>query len=196
GRGGALGRMKLGAGYATAKAPAAAVSRSGAARADAHGKPIGAGRLGLVAVKGAHPRARIAAAGGAAADAGADPDADGIPSALDADDDGNGRVDAVDSGARSAGAGLFSEAYTVMANSLNANAAGVDAGAIDRFVHDFLVLNFFLDGHQANGAKLNSVDVECLGLAYCRVIAGTLLVPSSNNSLADRVDRPWTSVDA
>ncbi|TMM01404.1 MAG: hypothetical protein E6G10_13385 [Actinobacteria bacterium] len=196
GRAGALGRVKLGAGYATAKAPKPAVRRSGAAQADAHGKPLGAGRLGLVAVKGAHPRARIAAAGGPAADAGADPDADGIPSALDADDDGNGKVDAVDGGSRSAGAGLFSEVYTLMGNSLNANAAGVDAGAIDRFVHDYLVLNFFLDGHQANGAKLNSVDVDCLGLAYCRAGAGTGIVSSSNNSLADRVGTPWTSIDA
>ncbi|HEY3018586.1 MAG TPA: CARDB domain-containing protein [Solirubrobacteraceae bacterium] len=192
GRAGALGRIRLGAGYATAKAPKGAVSRAGAARADADGKPVGAGRLGLVAVKGAHSRARTAGAGGA----GTDPDADGIPSALDADDDGNGKVDAVDSGSRSAGAGLFSEAYTLMSNSLNANAAGVDAGAIDRFVHDFLVLNFFLDGHQAKGATINSIDVDCLGLPYCRAGAGTGIVSSSNNSLADRVDRPWTSIDA
>jgi hypothetical protein len=191
GRGGALGRIVLRKGFAGApKADARSVAKGTGVHADRHGAPVGAGHLGLVAAHGA--RARAAAAGPAA---GLDPDADGIPSPMDADDDGDGVPDSVDSSSGEAGAGLFSEVQVLMENSLNANATGASPAAIDAFVRQYLALDFWLDGHQAKGAKINAVDVDCLGLTYCRGDGGTGTVSMSGNTAAGLDGRTWSSLD-
>ena len=113
GRPARLGELRLRRGYAVTarRAPRRALASSAGARVDRHGKPVGAGNLGLGGrATRAHGSARSAAAGGAGTSTpGADPDHDGLPNALDADDNGNGTSDAVDPASSSAsGAGLFS----------------------------------------------------------------------------------------
>ena len=82
-----LGRIKLRRGYATPvkRVKGRAVGAS-ATRADRHGRPLGAGKLGLVA----RAVARVSQSGrGGGGAQGADPDRDGVASAYDVDDDGD-----------------------------------------------------------------------------------------------------------
>lgn len=95
-----LGRITVKKGYAvTKKLPKSAIDAKRTAIAKA-GRPIGAGRLGLV-------KAASKGAGGL----GLDPDRDGIPGAFDIDDDGDLRLDAVDVSPARASAVTFGDLH-------------------------------------------------------------------------------------
>jgi hypothetical protein len=201
GRTARLGQLRLRTGYAVTspRAPRSAMASVAGARVDRHGKPVGAGHLGL----GGHPsRARgtvrsAAVGGGGTSTPGADPDHDGLPSALDADDNGNGTPDAVDPASSAAqGAGLFSEIQLRLENSLNADAMTVTRAQIDTMVRDDLRLNFFL-GNQVpgSGAAVRAIDVDCLALSYCRAGGGTAIVANGGNTPPALVGRTWSTVD-
>jgi hypothetical protein len=195
GRRAALGRIVLKASHAVvARSVRGAADPRETATADAHGRPVGAGKLGLVASH--HARSAAAGRGGpGAGQPGGDPDHDGIPSAIDADANGNGKVDAVDSGdAGNPGAGLFTDLQVDMASAINADAAGVTPAAIDRFVSDRLALAFFLDGHAAGGS-VRSVGIDCGGLAYCGAAGGAIATMHGAPGTPDTLV-PWRSLDA
>ena len=85
-----LGKVRLKNGYAvTGRLPARALDARRTARAGTRGAPLGADNLGLV---------RATASGGGGP--GLDPDRDGLPGALDVDDDGDLVLDDVDTTAR------------------------------------------------------------------------------------------------
>lgn len=190
-RAGAIGKVALKAGYATARAPKKAVSGRGVKLV--RGAPLGAGTLGYVRTK--RTAARMAQNG--APQPGADPDGDAIPSTFDADDNGNGTLDVVDpQTARSAGDGLFSTVSTELAGSLNANAGGIGAAQVDVFVREQTSLNFFMGDAYARGQSVSAVNVDCGALVYCRAGAGTATIDASGNT--DPSVTPgglWTSLD-
>jgi hypothetical protein len=194
-RGGRLGKIRLKSGYAAAKAPRKAVSPNGAIRTTRSGAPLGASNLGFVQMnrKG---KARIAAAGSGASDPGGDPDGDGIPSAFDADDNGNKTLDGVDPAtARTSTAGLFSDVQVMMSRSVNANAGGISTAQVDAFVKNNTSLNFYLDSHYARGAAISSADVDCGTLAYCRPGDGYATIGDGGNSPTGVQDQKWITLD-
>lgn len=195
-KGGRIGRVSLKKGFATAKAAKRAVTKKGALRTRANGAPYGAGKLGFVKLKGGKATAR-AAQSGTGGNPGGDPDADGIPSTFDADDNGNGSLDGVDprTAAASTG-GLFSTVGSNLLGSVNANAGGLTQAQIDAFVKETLGLNFFLGTHSVGNTTVSSVDVDCGALSYCRPGSGTAVMQESGNSPEGVGGRLWTSLDA
>ncbi|MFN8121654.1 MAG: hypothetical protein U0237_04405 [Thermoleophilia bacterium] len=168
------------------------------------GRPLGAGRLGLVTVKKGR-KAGIAAAGpgdgpgdggrnrpdggnrggGGQAQPGGDTDRDGLPNALDADDNGNGVLDGNDPTAGSdTSSGLFTTVKTRLDTALNANAAGVTREQIDGLVSGDGTFNlaFYVDPAQFRGTTITSGHVECGTLAYCRVPDGTAVISGMSES--------------
>ena len=209
-----LGAIKLRGGWAApvrAVAPKAFNARQ-AIVADRTGKPAGAGKLGLVA---SSAKLKKAAEGGGPGQgegngqgqnqgngqgqggqgqggpgAGADPDRDGIPSAVDADDNGNLVLDTADP-ASAGGAGLFTSLYTPLARTLNANAAAVDGAAIDAGLVNGLAVAFYFDEHPLGGRTASAADVDCRTIGYCR----TGKFSSMADSGVDMRDVPWASYD-
>lgn len=176
-----LGKLRLAKGYAK---PVSAVRRAlvdrGRTAVTKKGRPIGAGRFGLV-------RARAVGAGGP----GGDLDLDGVASAFDIDDDGDLVLDNNDRdvaagvrqepppppppgdqpppggqppGADDTGLRLFSNFHFDVDETLNANAGGVTRQQIDDAMtaaDSFVGLVFFLpQGHE-------SAELDCGGLTYC-----------------------------
>lgn len=202
GRSVSLGVIKLHAGFALAVRPAAARAlSSSAARADKHGRPLGAGKLGLVAKSGAKasdlgPGKTDPGGGGGAtggdATGGEDPDRDGVPNAFDADDDGDLKLDGVDSGASSS-AGLFSTLFLGFTNALNAN-AGATLDQIDPVLAGEGSFNmiFFFDGGAIRGRTATGAHVDCFELSYCQRGSGTaILTGLSESSPSLPRNTPW-----
>lgn len=165
------------------------------------GRPLGAGRLGLVTVTTVK-KAGIAqnggdgggndggdrGRGGGGAQPGGDTDRDGLPNSLDADDNGNGVLDGNDPAAGSeTSSGLFTTVQTRLHTSLNANAAGVTREQIDALVSGDGTFNlaFYVDPAQFRGTTVRSGHVECGTLAYCRVPDGTAVISGMSESAAD-----------
>lgn len=193
-KGGKLGRVKLRTGFASVDAPGKTVTAKGAVRRGRNGGPLGAGKLGFVRMHSTG-RAVVAAAAGDPG-AGADPDKDGIPSTFDADDNGNLTMDGVDpQTAKTSTAGLFSDVQVMMARSLNANAGGITTALVDQFISNNLSLNFFLDPQMVRGETIESVDVDCGALRYCRPGDGTAIMGDGGNSPTGVQDQRWTSLD-
>jgi hypothetical protein len=159
-----LGRLRLVKGTARAKPRRAATDRTRTA-VTKNGRPIGAGRFGLV-------RARATGSAGA----GGDLDLDGVATAFDIDDDGDlvldnndrstatGTRQAGQTPASEAGLRLFSNFHFDLDETLNANAGGVTREEIDAAMtktKSFVGLVFFLpDG-------VESAELDCGGLSYC-----------------------------
>lgn len=199
-----LGRVRLRKGYATtARRTSKRLLRGGTvdrrrwARANRRGKPTGAGKLGLVRMRGRGAAARKgrpsaivagrAQAAGLANDPGADPDRDGTPNVADADDNGNLILDQTDpstpeqEGVRG---DIFSGLPLEPEQALNVNAAGVSRAQIDATLRERLNLAFtFFPRDPVGedvlpGRTVTAVDVDCFALVYCRPGAGTAVVTS------------------
>ncbi|NDC38505.1 MAG: hypothetical protein EBZ48_10690 [Proteobacteria bacterium] len=98
-----LGRLTLRAGYAIAASTLkSAVYTTPLVNANAAGKPTGAGNLGVVRATTSNTATtqRVQISAGGASNPGDDTDRDGILNAFDADDNGNGVLDAADPAAR------------------------------------------------------------------------------------------------
>jgi len=173
-----------------------AVDRGLWARANSRGKPVGAGKLGLVETRG---RAAARGAGAAGPLPGTDSDADGLPNLADADDNGNGVIDQSDPEAPPAEAGARATVFSTLPlepeQALNANAAGVTEAQIDATLREHLRLGllFFPEG------RADAVDVDCFALSYCRQGSGTALTtldglaPGADG--APPPDSPWVDYD-
>ena len=181
-----------------------AVNRRRSARANKRGKPIGAGKLGLVKTSGR--------AGAAQFDLplpGEDTDADGLPNVVDADDNGNAIIDQSDPEAPPEGGirgTIFSTLPLEPEQALNVNASGVTAAQLDTTVRAHLRLGYiffprdpFTGENLLPGRTVTAVDVDCFDLAYCRAGAGTAVVPG--DTLAPGTTDPpapgslWTDYD-
>ncbi|MEA2378013.1 MAG: hypothetical protein QOI45_1699 [Thermoleophilaceae bacterium] len=190
-----LGRIKLRRGYA---APLVAVKKQAfagsAARADARGRPLGAGRVGLVAAKAS---ARSSQNGGGSDAAGADTDRDGVANAYDVDDDGDLTLDSVDSDASPSGAGLFSTLFLGFTEAVNAN-AGATRAQIDSIFsgENRFALVFYFDAGQFGSRRVTGAHVDCFALAYCRRGGGTaVLTGVSESSSSLPRGSLWTDYD-
>ncbi|MDQ1644063.1 MAG: hypothetical protein QOJ50_247, partial [Cryptosporangiaceae bacterium] len=149
------------------------------ARADSHGKPAGAGKLGFVRTAGAHARITSGAppATAPAAGPGADPDSDGIPTVFDADANGNGVLDRVDPAAP-ASPGIDVRVSTALAatfgQTVNANAGPVTSAQLDALLtgdHTFAA-NFYVS-EMGLDRSYSGIDVNCFTLTYCAPGTGT-----------------------
>jgi hypothetical protein len=181
GRSAKLGLIRLRGSYAKPKdaVDKRAVSRS-AVVSNRRGKPVGAGKLGLVKV-GANARARAKAAANDNGQ-GMDPDVDGVASAYDADDDGDLVLDSADSGS-SSNDGLFSTLFLGFSEALNAN-AGATSAQIDAAIsgENRFNLIFFFDEGRLGGRSASGARVDCFALSYCRRGTGTAILGGVNES--------------
>ena len=194
-----LGTIVLHEGYASPRKAIAGrlVDRKQVATADAHGRPLGAGRLGVVAA-GASLRRSVARedGGGQTINPGADDDGDGIVNAFDADDDGDLRLDGVDADNSHESGGVFSTLFIEdLAQTLNVSVGAVTPAAIDALVHDHLNLVFFFDDEQLAGRTITSADVDCGTLPYCAPGTGTAEFGGVSESPPDLFHGPWVNYD-
>lgn len=193
GRPAALGKLVLRKSYAlpSRSLPARLVQRRVAARTDGRGRPIGAGKLGLVKAS------RVTtSATSSSKDPGADPDADAIPSAIDADDNGNLTLDAVDTNTVVENKGPLTTLFVEFAKSLNANASGVTRDLIDAlFVSPgAFKFEYYFGERDFNGGTISGAHVDCFDLRYCRRGDGTAIVTDMNWSHMPRGSR-WVDFD-
>jgi hypothetical protein len=184
-----LGALRLRAGFAAPLKPLspALLDRTRALIADKSGRPLGAGKLGLVKMPGLRKSSlRSLAAGGPSSTPGADSDADGLPDALDMDSNGNGLIDSYDANARPTSSGLFSTLFLSFGQALNANAAGITRAQIDAAVSGEGTFNliFFFDDHQfkSDGLTVTGAHVDCGTLVYCRRGDGTAIISGLSES--------------
>ena len=170
--GASLGRISYkSAGYGKASVKSSSVSSSTYANASKSGVPYGAGTLGFVS--GASKASVMAASVRAAADeteVGGDPDKDGIPNAIDVDDNGDGSLDVVDEKTQSAGAGktgprpyIFSDFFVDLVDIIRVNDAA-SAEATKAIVKK--KLKFVFGSSTENGAVQN-VRIDCAAIAWC-----------------------------
>jgi hypothetical protein len=199
GRSASLGRIRLRRGYATLrrKAKVRWIDAKRYARMR-RGKPVGAGRLGLVklsrssrsagAAQAPPPGAFDAPGPGegppsSAANLGVDSDRDGLTNNYDVDDDGDTVLDSQDpdTGPPQNQLGwIFSNLRVDMQYSHNVNGAPVAGSAIDRLLMNDLSLVFQVNPYFAlPGEKVASVNVDCFKLPYCRPVDGTGTIPFS-----------------
>ncbi|MEA2420195.1 MAG: hypothetical protein QOE60_2401, partial [Thermoleophilaceae bacterium] len=165
-----------------------------ATRADRHGRPVGAGRLGLVARALVHASQNGSGGGGAP---GADTDRDGVANAYDVDDDGDLTLDSVDSDAPASGAGLFSTLFLGFGEAVNAN-SGVSRAQIDSIFSGENRFNmiFYFDGGQFGNRTVTGAHVDCFALVYCRRGNGTAILGGvSESSPSLPRGRLWTDYD-
>jgi hypothetical protein len=195
-----LGRLRFLYGYAVAQ------HRLSASVFDAHrrafatrsGAPIGAGKLGLVAVP--HPRSLLDARTGgfgSGSSPGADRDGDGIPNVFDVDPAGHGLLAASDPSVTASG-GLFSTLYLSMAQTLNLDAGtSVNTAAIDALISgQSFALNFYVDPRSAGVTDATGAHIECAAtLVYCAPGTGTALIAGGNNAPPGSAGQTWVSYD-
>lgn len=188
-----LKKLQVRDGYASARrVPGRAIDKSQWAVADATGKPVGAGRLGLVAATPALRTMQTAAD----ETSGGDADQDGIPNPYDADDDGDLVLDSADRD--SAQAGAVHTGYVLnFGDALNVNADGVTQEQIDAKLagpNNFAIVFWFyrFEGPGFDGQTIQSAHVDCFGLPYCRVDDGTAIISGLSESSPDLPrNTPW-----
>lgn len=176
--------------------------------ADAKGRPLGAGRAGIGKMSAAQKKACVAARVGAtsvdafdgeptaAEQPGADLDADGLVNALDADDDGDTTIDAVDQTTTASAAmnpwvqvrtrnNAFNAAVTPTLSQTDINSVlGTLNGSQSNFTIVFFVENPLLVGSYEREAVKNAVSwayVDCGSLVYCGGSAPTAYADRANN---------------
>lgn len=178
-----LGDIRLARGYAVLSKPVAPRLLGAAwAHADRHGKPTGAGRLGVRA-RGAKIRARAAQQPPppATLDLGADPDRDGLTNAYDLDDDNDGILDVsdADSGNPNNFPGrVFTNLRAELPDTLNADLGAVTDQGIDATLAKDVTAAFDASPWQVlAGRTLTAVDVNCYAISWCAPGTGTALIP-------------------
>lgn len=190
-----LGTIKLKSGFAaTTKSVAKAkLSTRITAAISSSGKPVGAGKLGVVKRSGSASAVTAATFGNGFGDngAGQDTDTDGLPDAIDADDNGNLLLDGVDPATASTPAsnsGLFSDLRVDMQSALNANATGISATQVSDFITQNLGMVFYFSTEPSlrteSGSTVDSADVDCLTLPYCTRGGGTAIISGVTESSA------------
>jgi hypothetical protein len=203
-----LGRIRLRRGYAAPRRqPKAALVSTKRFIRLRRGKPVGAGRLGLVDLRRGRRVARTSAAqpppDGPAPPStpslGVDSDRDGLTNNYDVDDDGDAVLDSLDpdTGPPQNQLGMvFTNLKVSLERSQNANGATVNDDAIDRLLEGDLVVTMVVNPLFAlPGQRIASVNVDCFQLAYCAKGNGTGTV----NTPPDRPGPPegsrWTEYD-
>jgi hypothetical protein len=181
GRSAKLGTIVRRGGFATVTAAPKGAAGSQTVDTDANGRPLGAGRLGLIRKAGA--RAAQGGGGGrGAGPVGADTDGDGVPNPYDADDDGDLVLDSFEQVAPDQSAGLFTTLFLSLGQTVNVN-AGSTAAQADAAIsgENAFALIFYFDGGAFTGG-LRSGHVDCFALVYCRRGDGTAVIGGVSES--------------
>lgn len=157
---------------------------------DAQGKPVGAGEQGLTLRTGSSSFKLLADS-----EAGEDADTDGLPDALDADDDGDLVLDAVDPDA--AGQDVpYTSLNMDYRNTLNANVrSGLSDSAIDAAIggENLFALTFFLSLPQNSTAT--SGHIVCSDeLSYCRQNTPLAYYGGVSESSSDFRGKAWSEL--
>ena len=171
--GASLGRVTYRrAGYGIAKVSASSIVPKTFANASAAGAPYGAGSLGFISTVAKKTVATFAVRAVAVDDGlvGSDPDKDGIPNAVDVDDNGDGSLDVVDEKTMAANAGksgprpyIFSDFFVDLVDIIRVSDAAT-ASATKEIVKQ--KLKFVFGSSKENGA-IQNVRIDCLGIAWC-----------------------------
>ena len=176
-----LGTISLAGGYAVLRTPLEAKELGTAwAKADKHGKPVGAGRMGLRA-KSAKIRARVAQAGPPpTVDLGADGDRDGLINAYDIDDDNDGVLDPSDNDSGNPNnlpGRVFTNLRAELPDTLNADLGPVSESAIDAMLAKDLPAAFDASPWEVlAGRTLSAVNVNCFSIAWCAPGTGSAVI--------------------
>lgn len=223
-----LGKISIKKGYALVKKELVenAVANKWA-KTDSKGKPRGAGKLGLdkrnKGKRKGKKKAHIAetkepppgddgenkkpppgdsgnAKGTPSGNSGElDSDRDGIPKQYDVDNNANGIIDSTEKmdGQRSP-VNMFSNLKVPIDISLNLNATGIDKTSADDLIKNNLTLVYEIPTDIPEMKGASSVDVDCMGLPYCRAGNGTAIIlgvgggePPSDLPLGT----PWAGFD-
>lgn len=174
-----------------------------------NGRPRGAGRVGVLkasVVRSAaersgsvHALAGVACTSTTDQTLGADCDADGVPNAVDADDNNNGVLDVADQKTQSFEATKslpWSTLYLEiggMYKNLNANLSNVTLADIDTVMggpQGVFSIAFFLNMGPTEAEGYDAVWVDCGALAYCAKDTGTGRTGAPNGS----VGKQWSSL--
>lgn len=143
------------------------------------GRPVGAGKLGFVKLR-KQSRASAAAVDPATTGiSGADTDGDGIPDAIDVDDNGDGILDVGQSGDQHPLdlAHVWSNLKVSLEGSVNVNAGNADAANINTMLQGYDWVTFAKQfGSSAALSEFNtitSMDVNCFAISFCSATNGT-----------------------
>lgn len=194
--GASLGKVTYSAksGYGRATVSSRSIVTTMYARATTSGVPVGAGRLGFttsISKSAVSARGVEAFASGEEGQLGGDPDKDGIPNAVDVDDNGNGSLDAVDQATVAANQGksgprpfIFSDFFVDLDKIVRVSDA-VTADATKEVVKQRLK---FVFGMSPDNGAVTNARVDCLGIAWC---ATATVFPQNPSDPAV----PWSTVD-
>ena len=152
---------------------------------------VGSGKFGLVSVSTSSLPPRIRA------DAlpGEDSDGDGLPNALDIDDDGDLVLDVSDADEGSTPefrAEITSTLRTTLVSTVNKNITGISDSDIDSALSDGLILGFNFQNNSASN-QISAVNADCGSLSYCAPGTTTAKIRSDNLSQLEGTD--WTAYD-
>ncbi len=152
----------------------------------------GSSKLGLVA---APASVQAQSTPVAFAQIGEDQDRDGLPEAVDIDDDGDLVLDVSDEDSANVTSTFDTEVNstlrTTLVNSVNANISGVTETQIDTALTEGLILMFLFRNNSS--ATISSVNVDCGSLPYCAPGTGTGTLRDGN--LLSLEDTPWVNYD-
>lgn len=164
------------------------------AKASKSGVPVGAGRLGLTMTttsKGVRSAGVSAYASAEEAQPGGDPDKDGIPNAVDVDDNGNGTLDVVDDKTVQANQGMsgprpfiFSDFFVDLDKIVRVSDAA-SAEATKEIVKQKLK---FVFGMSPENGKVTNARVDCLGITWCATASVVPQNPMDPSPL-------WSTID-
>lgn len=168
------------------------------------GKPRGAGAVGVVKSAGVWATAAAAAAGvtcGAADQTlGTDCDADGVPNAVDVDDNNNGVLDLADQKTSSFESQKLLPWSTLylevggMQKNLNANLANVTTADIDAVMGGAMgtfSIAIYLSLPPGESTGYDAVWVDCGTLSYCAKDAGTAVTGSPSGQVGQQWSALW-----
>lgn len=180
----------------------------------ADGRPRGAGRVGVLkasVVRSAAERSgSVHALAGVACTStddqtlGGDCDADGVPNAVDADDNNNGVLDVADSKTEKFEATKslpWSTLYVEIGGpvrNLNVNLADVTMGDIDEVMGGptgIFSIAFYINMPETEADGYDAVWVDCGPLAYCARDGGTALTGPPSGSIGQEWNKLWCTVE-
>lgn len=173
------------------------------------GKPKGAGTLGFVKRSGVSAKGLRAFAGTSCASVdqtlGTDCDKDGVPNAVDADDNNDGTVDMADQKTSSfesqkylPWSTLYLEMNTGFRRTLNANIAGLTVDDIEAAIggnNGTFAVNFYINLPPGEAESYENAWVDCGVISYCSTETGTATTSAPNGNIGSEFNRLWCTGD-
>lgn len=173
------------------------------------GKPKGAGTLGFVKRSSVSSKGVRTFAGESCGKSdqtlGTDCDKDGVPNAVDADDNNDGKVDMADQKTSSFEAQkylpwstLYLEAGTGSRRTLNANITGLTEADIEEAIggnNGTFAVNFYISLPPGEAESYENVWVDCGVISYCSTESGTASTGAPSGNVGEEFNRLWCPGD-